>query len=116
MSPAVRRRPHYIKAWRKFRGLTQAAVANEIGEKPSSLSQLENGKQGYTQWKLETLARIYDTTPVALLSVDPFSEDQREVDAIWQELSSDGKTEAIEHLRVVHRRDRPSRAKDINSD
>ncbi len=83
--------------------MKQKEVAAIIGEEPSSLSQLETGKQGYSQWKLETLARIYQTTPGALLDVNPLAGDREDEDLhrVWVDLRDDEKRQAIAHLRVI---------------
>lgn len=94
---------HYLKAWREFRGLRQNKVAAMIGECPSSLSQLESGKQGYTQWKLETLARIYRTDPASLLSVNPFETTPAddELHRIWLDLRKPEREQALGHLKLI---------------
>ncbi|MGK9200462.1 helix-turn-helix domain-containing protein [Sinorhizobium meliloti] len=75
MSPEGKPR-HFIKEWRKYRRMTQEEVASAIGGSVSSISQLENGKQGYSQTILEALAEIFQCTPVELLSVNPIEQHQ----------------------------------------
>src|SRR5262245_15645125 len=52
---AQQRRRHYIREWRKFRGLTLEQVAQRAGMSVGNISQLERGAQGYSA---EGLARI----------------------------------------------------------
>ncbi|WP_331373801.1 helix-turn-helix domain-containing protein [Sinorhizobium chiapasense] len=73
MSPEGKPR-HFIKEWRKYRRLTQEQIASSLGYAVSSLSQLENGKQGYSQAILEALAELLQCTPADLLSVNPIEE------------------------------------------
>lgn len=69
---------HHIKAWRKFRGLSQERLADRVGMSVSSISQLETGKQGYTQATLEALADAMQCEPGDLLMRNPL-----ETEAIW---------------------------------
>lgn len=62
---------HYVKEWRKHRGLTQEQLAGRLGVATSSVSQLETGKQGYSQATLEALAIALDCEPWQLISVNP---------------------------------------------
>lgn len=61
----------HFRAWRKFRRLTQEALASEIGVQPSSISQLENGKQGFTGETLIAMAKALRCQPAELLLCDP---------------------------------------------
>lgn len=72
------RRRHYIREWRKHRGLTQEVLAERAGMTPTNLSQLENHKQSYSAEGLERLAEALRCEPAQLLMVDPSKDD-----AIW---------------------------------
>lgn len=61
----------YFKEWRKFREKTQEDLASEVGVSPSSISQLENGKQGFTGETLAALARALRCHPGELLLCNP---------------------------------------------
>lgn len=77
----IQKRPpqrHFIKEWRKHRGLTQEALAERAGMTPNNLSQLENHKQRYSADGLDALAQALDCEPAQLLMVDPSKDD-----AIW---------------------------------
>lgn len=65
------RRPHYIRQWRKFRGLTQEQLEGRIEKKGGTLSKLENYKIDYTQEHLESLAHALRCTPRDLLAPPP---------------------------------------------
>jgi transcriptional regulator with XRE-family HTH domain len=69
---------HFIKAWRKHRELTQEQLASRIDVAVSTISQLETGKQGYSQPMLEALAGALGCQPADLLMRDP-SRDK----AVW---------------------------------
>ncbi|TPI39285.1 helix-turn-helix transcriptional regulator [Mesorhizobium sp. B3-1-9] len=62
---------YFFKEWRKHRGLNQEALADMIGLTASSISQLENGKQGFTDSTLTALAQALDCRPGDLLLWGP---------------------------------------------
>lgn len=62
---------HHLKAWRKFRGLSQEALAERIGKSKATIGHLETGRTEMTHsWLLE-LAPVLDTTPGYILDHDP---------------------------------------------
>lgn len=73
---------HYIKAWRRYRHLTQEQVIDrlvslddaQIPQTAASLSRLENGKQPYNERVLAALADIYNCEPWELIGSDPTKE------------------------------------------
>jgi len=74
-----RERPrHFIRQWRKFRGLAIGEVANRLSTSKATVSRIENGLQPYTQDSLEALANALNTDPAALLAINPIADD-----AIW---------------------------------
>jgi len=64
---------YYFKQWRKYRGLTQEMLAERIHATPSTISQLETGKQGFTNSTLEALAEALNCQPGDLLMRDPLN-------------------------------------------
>jgi transcriptional regulator with XRE-family HTH domain len=65
------RRRHFIQQWRKYRGLSQAELAEKIASSEANLSRLETGKQDYTQGMLEAIAAALETDVASLLTRDP---------------------------------------------
>jgi transcriptional regulator with XRE-family HTH domain len=65
---------HYIKEWRKFRGLTQERLAERTPFTHGAISQVETGRTSYTQEMLEALAVALDCAPGDLLNVNPLKE------------------------------------------
>ena len=63
--------PHYIKEWRKHRGLTQERLADRLDKTQSWVSQIERFEIEYTQGALEALAYALRCEPGDLLSVNP---------------------------------------------
>lgn len=69
---------HYVREWRKFRGLTQERLAERTPFTTGAISQLETGRTKYTQDMLEALAEALQCTPADLLMRDPLREG-----AVW---------------------------------
>jgi transcriptional regulator with XRE-family HTH domain len=69
---------HYVREWRKFRGLTQERLAERTPFTTGAISQLETGRTKYTQDMLEALAEALQCTPADLLMRDPMREG-----AVW---------------------------------
>ena len=67
------RRP-YIREWRIFRGLKQETLARASGISRPTISQLETGKQVYTQNTLEAVADALEVEPGYLLLFNPLEE------------------------------------------
>jgi transcriptional regulator with XRE-family HTH domain len=63
--------PHFIKHWRKFRGLTQAALATAMGVDRTLITKLETFSHRYNQDVLESAAKALDCQPWELLVRDP---------------------------------------------
>lgn len=76
--PKARFRPTFIKQWREHRQLNQEQLADRVGMTQSHLSMLENGKRGYAQDTLESLADALQTDVASLLMRNPMDGD-----AIW---------------------------------
>lgn len=70
--------PTFIRQWRKYRNLTQERLADRAGMSTGNLSNIETGKQGYTQANLEALKDALDCEVVDLLIRDP-----TEPEGIW---------------------------------
>lgn len=62
---------HHLKAWRKFRGLSQEALADRIGKSKATIGHLETGRTEMTHTWLLELAPALDTTPGYILDHDP---------------------------------------------
>lgn len=62
---------YFFREWRKKRGLTQEALAEMVGLTASSISQLETGKQGFTDSTLTSIAKALDCRPGDLLLWGP---------------------------------------------
>ena len=92
------RRRHFIREWRKFRGLNQEQLAERVGVAVSSISQLETGKQGYSQPTLEAIADALGCEPSDLLMRDPTQPEG--IWSIWENLDPPAKIQAIQILET----------------
>jgi transcriptional regulator with XRE-family HTH domain len=78
------KRLHYLKEWRKFRGLTQQALAEAVATEKSVISLIENEKRGLSDEWAHKLAPILGTTPGFLYDHDPNNLDTELIDAVRQ--------------------------------
>lgn len=91
-------RPRYFfKEWRKYRGLTQEGLADIIGVTTSSISQLETGKQGFTDSTLMALAEALNCEPADFLMRNPLDDEAPW--SIWETLKPDQKKQTIRFLK-----------------
>lgn len=100
--------PHFLKKWRKHRGLTQEALAGAANTTASTISELERGQQRYTQRILEDLARALDTHPGLILLRAP--DEEAEAWEILRHLSPSERQRALEILRAFARRPKENAA------
>lgn len=63
--------PNHLKAWRDFRGLTQAELADKVDTNANMIGYLENGARGLSAKWLRRLADALQITPGHLLDHDP---------------------------------------------
>ena len=96
---AGQRQRHFVKEWRKFRGLTQERLADRTPFTTGAISQLETGRTKYTQDMIEALAFALECEPGDLLSRDPMKEG--EVVDLLSRLSDENKEAAIKILKAL---------------
>ena len=90
---------HYVREWRKYRGLTQERLAEMIGTSHGQIGQLERGETGYHQDTFELIADALRCTPADLIDRLP-----NDTERPWQILNSmDGGTrrKAVEMLKLL---------------
>ena len=102
------RRRHFIKEWRKHRGLTQEQLAERIGVAVSTISQLETGKQGYSQPTLEAIADALNCGPADLLMRRPPSKDDPSdpndgMWSIWETLDIPARNQVVEIAKTFRK-------------
>lgn len=96
LKPEPRR--YFFKEWRKHRGLTQEQLAERVGMSPSSISQLEKGRQGFTDSSLALIAEALLCEPGDLLMRNPL--DTEAPWSIWENIPQTERAQAIAILRT----------------
>ncbi|HEY1926510.1 MAG TPA: helix-turn-helix transcriptional regulator [Caulobacteraceae bacterium] len=97
--------PNYLRAWREFRGLTQAKLAETAGTTGAVISLLESGERGLSDKWLRILAPILGTRPGHLLEVDPHDVDT-DILEIWADIPEDRKSQARAVLQTFIQKSR----------
>jgi transcriptional regulator with XRE-family HTH domain len=105
--PKPERKPTFIRAWRKDRGLTLAALADqlqtlhgiEISE--GQLSRIENGKSPYAQDLLEAIANVLRTEPASLIMRDP---SRTEFWSVYDTLDPIQRKQVVEYADFIKRK------------
>jgi transcriptional regulator with XRE-family HTH domain len=62
---------HYLKAWRDYRGYTQAQLADMICKNTYMVWRYENGKSGINQPTLDALSIALNTSRANILDFPP---------------------------------------------
>lgn len=82
--PEHRRSPTFIRAWRRYKELSQEELADRLEIDRTTLGRIEAGKVPYNQDFLERCALALGCEPADLIAVDPLRvEKPREV---WDRL------------------------------
>lgn len=89
---------YFFREWRKFRGLTQEQLAERVGVSSATISQLEAGKQGFTDNTLEALAAELHCGPGDLLMRNPM--DTAAPWSIWENIKPERREQALEILKT----------------
>lgn len=93
--------PHYIKEWRKFRGLTQDQLAERIGVTKSYVSKIESFKRRYDQPFLEAAAEVLQCSPADLIIRDPSDPDG--IWSVWDALTTPQRNQVVEIAKTIKR-------------
>lgn len=88
----------YFREWRNHRGLNQEELADLVGLTGPSISQLENGKQGFTDTTLIALADALNCRPGDLLMRNPL--DTEAVWSIWDNIPPERRDQAVKVLKT----------------
>lgn len=92
--------PNHLAAWREYRKMTQAKLADAVGTNANMISMLENAERGLSAKWLRRLAPILDTTPGMLLDHNPFDLDSDVLD-IWTKADQRQKRQLTEIARTL---------------
>lgn len=92
-------RRYFFTEWRKFRSLTQEKLAALAKLSTASISQLETGKQGFTDATLEALAEALQCNPGDLLARNPL--DPAQPWSIWERLTPSQQRQALRLMNAL---------------
>ena len=90
---------HYIKEWRKYRGLTQEQLAERIGIARSYLTKIERGARRYDQPFLEAAAEALRCDAGDIITRNP--SDPESIWSIWDTLKPGERLQAIAVIRAI---------------
>lgn len=93
------RLPHFLRAWREHRKLSQDDMAAALGCSKASVSRYESGITPYNQDVLEAWARIVGCAPVDLLARPPL--DPEGLWAIYDRIREQDRARAAAVLRAL---------------
>lgn len=91
---------NHLRAWREYRGLTQAQLGDMVDTTDNVISMLESGDRQLSQKWLVKLAPALNTRAGFLLEFAPEDADLSILEAIL-EVPADRKGEALQILRVL---------------
>lgn len=89
---------HFIKSWRKHRGLTQEQLAERVGVDRSYVNKIENFKKRYDQPFLEAAATALMCEPADLIMRDP--SDPAAIWTIWDQIPATERDQAAKVLQT----------------
>lgn len=94
--------PNHLKAWREYRELTQAQLAERVGTNSNMIGYLEVGERGLNAKWLRKLSDALDTTPGMILDHDPGDLDS-DILEIWATASNRVKRQISEIAKTLLR-------------
>lgn len=89
----------YLKAWRRFRGLTQDELGAVVDLSTPYISQLESGKRQYTEELLTAFAEALDCDVIDLITRDP--QDPEGIWTVWEALDPGDRRRLVEMGRSL---------------
>jgi len=90
---------HFIKQWRKHRGLTQEQLAERIGIARSYLTKIERGDRRYDQPFLEAASEALRCEPADLIMRDPTATES--IWSVWEQLSPTERVQAVAVIKAI---------------
>jgi len=90
---------HFIREWRRHRGLGQEQLAARVDMTTSSISQIETYKQGWTDETLAAIAEALQCSPGDLLIRNPLEEEAPW--SIWDRLTAEKRRTFMRIIKAV---------------
>jgi transcriptional regulator with XRE-family HTH domain len=94
------REPNFLRAWREYRGMTQAKLAEAVDTTGAVISLLEAGERGLSDKWLRRLSPVLGTTPGHLLDMDPHDVDHDLIE-IFNSMPKEMQEQAKSVLRAL---------------
>lgn len=96
--------PNHLKAWRKYRRLTQQQLADAIDPPTTKqvIQAIETGQRGLSDKWLRRLAPALGTTPGFLLDYDP-EELPTDILDIWRDIPAEDQERARRALEIFRK-------------
>jgi transcriptional regulator with XRE-family HTH domain len=95
--------PNFLRAWREYRHMTQAQLAEAVDTTGAVISLLESGQRGLSDKWLRKLAPVLDARPGHLLEIDP-NDVSGDVLEIWAEIPEESRAQARDVLKTFRRK------------
>lgn len=92
---------HFIREWRKHRGLNQEQLAERIGISRPQLSKIEKGTRKYDQAFLEIAAEVLRCEPADLIMRDP--SEPEGIWSIWDTLAPVQRQQLVDIAKTLKR-------------
>lgn len=93
---------NHLRAWREFRRMTQAELAEKVGTADNVISLLESGDRRLSDKWLYRLAPVLNTRPGFLLEFDPNDANLEIVEAVV-EIAPENRQQAISILKTFRK-------------
>jgi transcriptional regulator with XRE-family HTH domain len=90
---------HFIRQWRKHRGLTQEQLAERIGIARSYLTKIERGSRRYDQPFLEHASDALRCEPADLIMRDPTATES--LWSVWEQLTPIERKQAFAVIKAI---------------
>ncbi|RKF23355.1 XRE family transcriptional regulator [Altericroceibacterium spongiae] len=95
--------PNYLRAWREFRHMSQAELAEAVGTNQNMIGYLESGERGLSAKWLRRLAPALKTQPGFILEHDP-STLPTDIIEIWVNASAEERKQLISVAQALVRK------------
>lgn len=92
--------PNHLKAWREYRKMSQAELAEAVGTNANMIGYLEAGERGLSLKWLRRLAPALDTNVGMLAQYDP-NDISADLIEIWATLSTREQRQLLEIAKLV---------------
>lgn len=98
--------PNHLRAWREFRGLTLAELAEAVGTNSNMIGYLESGERSLSLKWLRRLAPALDTNVGMLAQYDP-NELDKDLIEIWATASTRDRAKVVEVAKLIVKDESP---------